>query len=244
MKNFFAVLACLMTIASPLTAKDPLRVVVDPWAPFGGEELINGGISLDVISTVLGRAGYEVEQSIVPWKRAVDGVRGGRYDILGNLFFLEDLAEFLTYSEPFYESEVRFLRRRGSTAAYHGLDSLRPFSIAVGAGYLYEEQFDHADFLNKKVVTTTLQGMRMVASGRVDLTVDSLDVLTYAMAVEAPELLALVEVMPNTLAQQSIHMAIRQDYPKRDEILSDFNRVLSEMKEDGSLDELLAKHKY
>lgn len=219
-------------------------MVADPWAPFGGEDLPNGGISLDVISTVLTQAGYQVETAIVPWERALAGARAGTFDVVGNLFYLEELEEYLAYGSPFYESEVRFLRRVGTSHSFHDLESLRRYSIAVGAGYFYEDAFDRADFLNKTIVTTVVQGVRMVASGRVDLTLDSVDVLNYVIAKEAPELADQVEVMPMALATRAIHMAIRKDHPVQAQIRRDFNRVLSQMQKDGSLDELLDKHRY
>lgn len=243
-KVIATVLGLLVLTTSPAQARETIRVVADPWAPFGGEDLPGGGISLDVISTVLSRAGYTVDTHIVPWERALDGVRTGDYDVIGSLFYLPELEDDLTYSEPFYESEVRFLQRRGAGLSFSDLDSLRPYSIAVGAGYLYEEAFDRADYLRKTEVTTVVQGVQMVASGRVDLTLDSVDVLRYVIAQEAPELADLVEVLPNPLSVQPIHMAVRRDLESSDQLIADFNRVLARMRADGTLEELLARHRY
>ena len=190
MKNTF--LAAMMSFAlimpGVVWAQPQVNVVVDPWAPFGGAELHNGGISLDVISTVLTRAGYDVETHIVPWQRAIEGTKKGRYDVLGNLFYEPEMETHLTYSAPFYQSEVRFVRQRGTNHTYVTLDSLRSLSIAVGAGYLYEEEFDRAVYLRKTEVTSVIQGLRMVANGRVDLTLDSVDVLNFVISQNAPEL--------------------------------------------------------
>lgn len=230
--------------ANNLTAEPRvIRAVVDDWAPFGGEGLPNGGISLDVITAVLSRAGYEVEPHIVPWERAVEGVSTGQYDVIGNLFYLPELEDRITYADPFYESEVRFIQRVGAGHSYTDLDSLRPYSIAVGAGYFYEDEFDEADYLNKREVTTVVQGMRMVAGGRVDLTLDSVDVLNHLLATEVSELATELEVLPLALAVQEIHMAVRNDLDVRDELIQQFNTTLAEMRADGSLDELLAKHR-
>lgn len=244
LKRIALVIGLMLVLSSAARAADVIKVVVDPWAPFGGADLPNGGISLDVITTVLERAGYNVSAEILPWQRAMDGVQSGTYDILGNLFALPELEAHLTFSDPFYETEIRFLAPRGSEFAYRGLDSLRPYTIAVGAGYIYEGEFDAAEDLNKTIVTNVVQGVRMVASGRVDLTLDSVDVLIYTLARKTPELAPQLVILPDRLASQSLHMAIRNSHPMRENILKDFNRVLAEMRADGSLDRLLAAHRY
>ena len=167
-------------LISPAPAKT-LTVVADEWPPFSGEALPNKGISLDVIRSVLERAGYQVEVAVVPWARIMDGARKESYDLIGSLFHTEDLKKHVTYSDSYYTTEVKFLRKIGSDHNYGSLDDLRALSIAVGDGFLYSEAFDQADFLNKLVVTTTLQCVRMVAHGRADLTLDSEEVVRYAL---------------------------------------------------------------
>lgn len=243
--KFRSVLAAILIVLStPLFAEQRIiKAVVDDWAPFGGDTLPNGGISLDVMTTILTRLGYEVEPHIVPWERAIEGVAKGDYDVIGNLFYLPELEENLTYANPFYDSEVRFIQRRGAGHDFTNLDSLKPYSIAVGAGYFYEETFDQADYLNKREVTTVLQGLRMVVGGRVDLTLDSVDVLNHLIRSEIPDQAEDLELLPNALAVQQIHMAVRNTLEGRDKLISRFNSVLAEMQADGSLDDLLAKHR-
>lgn len=234
----------LITSSISIHADTVIKAVVDEWAPFGGENLPNRGISLDVMITVLERAGYQVEAEIVPWERALSGVKNGTYDVIGNLFFDAELQSDLTFSRPFYETEVQFIQQKGGAANYSDIESLRPYSIAVGEGYLYEDNFDRADFLNKRVVTTVVQGVRMVANGRVDLTLDSSAVINHVINQEAPELADKVEFLPKALAKQEIHMAVRNNFPEKEKLLETFNSILNDMKADGSLEELLKKHEY
>ncbi|WP_119168978.1 substrate-binding periplasmic protein [Algihabitans albus] len=243
MRPLLLAFALLFGCLGPARAETPIRVVVDDWPPFGGEYLPNGGISLDVITTVLERAGYDVTTEILPFARILNGAQSGIYDVVGNLFLQEELQAYLTYSDPFYETEVRFVQQKGHDHVFTDVESLRPYSIAVGEGYLYEERFDSADDLNKVVVTTTIQGVRMVASGRVDLTLDSTDVIDYAIRTDDPGLADQIEYLPTVLTAQRIHMAVRSDFPGRDKLLADFNSVLADMRADGSLDRLLEKHR-
>ena len=243
MKRIWAgVLSFCLLVNGGAALAQKLTVVADEWPPFSGEALSGKGLSLDVIRQVLERAGYEVETSVVPWARIMDGARKGTFDIVGSLFLSEDMKEHMSYSAPYYTTAVKFLRKTGATHDYTTLNALKPYSIAVGDGFLYSEEFDQADYLNKIIVTTTLQCVQMVAHGRADLTLDSEEVVRYALEKEDPSLAGKVEFLPKVLDRRTIHMAVRNDLPMRDKIIGDFNRVLDEMRRDGSYQRIIARH--
>ncbi len=231
-----------LAYTSSARAEGVIRVVADEWPPFSGSELPSGGISLDVIETVLTKAGYNVKTDIVPWARIMAGASEGGFDVVGSLFMDEELQKSLIYGAPFYATEIHFVRQKGSTTTFSDLASLKPYSIAVGDGFLYEPAFDAMNSLNKVTVTTTLQGLRMVGAGRADLTLDSMEVLTHSLQLAGGDLADRVEILPGVLAKHEIHMAVSKTLPNSNEIVDDFNRVLAEMQADGSLDELLRKH--
>ncbi|MEM9139998.1 MAG: transporter substrate-binding domain-containing protein [Pseudomonadota bacterium] len=237
-----AALLLWLVVAGTAQADTKLKAVADDWPPFSGPDLPNQGISLDVIGTVLRRAGYEVETEILPWARVIDGAKRGSHDIVGSLFFDPAIAAFMTYGDSFFSTDVKFVQRLGTSHDVTSLTALKPYSIAVGEGFLYEEDFDRAEFLNKIVVTTALQALQMVAYERADLTLDSEEVVRYAIQVGDPAIAGKLQIMDHVLASHDIHMAIRSDHPDRDRIVADFNRTLAEMRADGSLAALLAAH--
>ncbi|MEM6988097.1 MAG: transporter substrate-binding domain-containing protein, partial [Pseudomonadota bacterium] len=115
MKKWILAVCCALPL-SLVQAGNTVRAVVDEWAPFGGQDLPNRGISLDVMDAVLTRAGYQMDAEIVPWERALSGTQNGSYDVIGNLFPGPETAEFLYFSDPIYETEVKFVQRRGGGA--------------------------------------------------------------------------------------------------------------------------------
>ena len=236
------VCSLIFVASSGLSQAQTMTIVADEWPPFSGASLPNKGMSLDVISTVLTKAGYDVETEVLPWARIMNNAKLGKVDIVGSLFFDADLTQHLSYAEPFYQTDVQLVRRKGTDHAYTSVEALKPYSIAVGAGFLYQDEFDRADYLNKIVVTETLQAAQMVAAGRADLTLDSVDVINHVIYTDAPELASQLEVAPGVLASQGIYMAVRNSLPNRDSVIRDFNRVLQSMRDDGSLERLLAVH--
>lgn len=236
------ILALTLSGGSAIAEQRVLTVVADEWPPFSGAALPNKGMSLDVISSVLRRAGYRVETQVVPWARIIDGARTGQIDVVGSLFADAEQATYLHYAEPFYTTRIQLVRPKGSDAAFTQVQDLRPYAFAVGDGFLYEPEFDRAEYLNKQVVTTTLQAMQMVAFGRADLTLDSVDVVRFAMQYDDPTLAARVEIAPGVMAEQGIHMGVRRSLENSADIVADFNATLAEMRQDGSLRALLAVH--
>lgn len=244
LRRILFVAACLVLAALPQSANaQTITVVADDWPPFSGDKLHNKGISLDVITAVLSRAGYDVRAEILPWARIMDGARNGEHDIIGSLFYDAELEKFMTYGDPYFETEVRFVQRKGGKHRFTTLDDLRPHSIAVGDGFLYADEFDRADYLNKMVVGTALQGVRMVAYDRADLTLDSVEVILHTIKTEDPGLEQRVEFVPGRLAVREVRMAVRNNMPGKNKLVADFNRTLKEMREDGSLNILLAGHR-
>lgn len=228
--------------STPVSAGETVTVVADEWPPFSSEALPGKGISVDVITSVLTRAGYDVKSEILPWARIMEGARSGSYDIVGSLFYDADLDKFMTFGDAYFTTEIKFVQQAGGSIAFNDLTSLKPYQIAVGAGFLYEDKFDRAEDLNKLEVTTTLQGIQMVAFGRADLTLDSTHVVKHSIQAEDPGLAEKVEFLGNPLAVREIRMAVGDHLPNAQKIVDDFNRTLAEMKNDGSLASLLEKH--
>ena len=237
-----AALVALLAGAARADERAVIRLVADEWPPFSGANLPRQGMSLDVISAVFRRAGYTVETDVVPWARIMDGARRSEFDAVGSLFYDPEIATFMAYGDPFYATDVQLVQRTGGDHAFTSVDALRPYTIAVGDGFLYEDEFDKADYLNKLTVTTTLQALRMVAFERADLTLDSVDVINYALGTLDPSLAAQLEIVPGVMTSQNIHVAMRKDFPNVDAVLADFNTALAAMRADGSLDAALADH--
>lgn len=229
-------------LTNVLSAK-PLHVVADEWPPFSGKNLPHHGLSPHIIKTALERAGYEVEVTIVPWARIINGAKKEKYDVVGSLFFAQDLQPYLTYSEPYFTTDIQFVRAKETAATFDSLESLKGYRIAVGDGFLYEDNFDQAEDLNKVVATTTLQCLKMVAYGRADLTLDSVEVIDYSLRTDAPELLDKLEYLPRVLTQQKMYMAVTKSVENQTALLDAFNESLKSMEEDGTLGKILEIHK-
>lgn len=231
----------MLLIAQGASAQK-LRIAGDAWAPYSDLTLINGGLSTDLIRTALGRAGYTTEYDQVPWARAVHGVGEGRYDILINAWYSKDRTEIGEFSGEYLLNRLRFLKRKTSDIEYKSLPQLHPYSIAVVRSYAYSPEFDNDPDLKKVPVASFSTAVRMLAAGRVDLTVEDEYAARFALSHESNDVRDSVDFLPQSLSENSLHILVSLKNPDHAKIVADFDNAIAAMKADGTYDKLFRLH--
>ncbi|SDG78270.1 substrate-binding periplasmic protein [Pseudomonas abietaniphila] len=231
----------LLLIAQDALAQK-LRLAGDAWAPYADVSLLNGGLSTDLIRTALGRAGYTTEYEQVPWARAIHGASEGRYDILINAWYSEDRTRIGQFSGEYLINRLRFLKRKTSTIDYQNLTQLHPYSIAVVRSYAYSPAFDSDADLKKVLVASFSTAVRMLAAGRVELTVEDEYAARFALSREPDEVRDSVEFLPKSLSENSLHILVSLKNPDHEKIVADFDKAIAAMKTDGTYDKLFKLH--
>lgn len=223
-------------------AAQALRLVADPWPPFNDQTLLNNGVASDLVATALSRAGYTTSYAQVPWERAVRGLQQDTYDVLINAWYTDERAVFGHYSQPYLINRIRFLQRKGSQIKFTQLHDLYPYSIAVVRGYAYSSEFDNDVDLQKIPVHSFAMAVRMLAAGRVKLTVEDEYVARYYLARESRKVRDQVEFLPKALSENSLHILVSLKNPEHQQIVAGFDRAIAAMKADGSYARLLQQH--
>jgi len=231
-----------LLLVAQASAAEKLRLVADAWPPFTDTSLANGGLATDLVSTALARAGYSTEFEQVPWARALLGVGEGRYDVLINAWFNHDRTLIGEFSNEYLLNRVRFLKRKDSTIEFDSVKELHPYPIAVVRGYAYSSAFDSDPELQKIPVHSFSMAVRMLAAGRVALTVEDEYVARYNLNRETPHVRDSVEFLPKSLSENSLHILVSLKNPDHAQIVAGFDREIAAMKADGSYDRLFRQH--
>jgi polar amino acid transport system substrate-binding protein len=219
-----------------------LRMAGDAWAPYADVSLLKGGLSVDLISTALARAGYTTEYDQVPWARAMHGLSEGRYDVVINAWYSDDRTQLGEFSGAYMVNRLRFLKRKTSTIEYQSLLQLHPYSIAVVRSYAYSPEFDGDSDLKKVPVASFSTAVRMLAAGRVDLTVEDEYAARSALSREPQEIRGEVEFLPKPLSENSLHILVSLKNPDHAKIVADFDKAIADMRADGSYAKLFKLH--
>lgn len=219
-----------------------LRLVADSWPPFTDAGMPGGGLATMIVTTALHRAGYDSEFEQAPWARALLGIEEGRYDVLVNAWLNESRTHIGQFSAGYLSNRIRLLKRKGDPLRFKTLNDLYPYPIAVVRGYAYAPAFDADVRLQKIPVRNFSVAVRMLAAGRVGLTLEDEYVARYFLQREPRSVREGVEFVDKPLGENSLHILISLKTPQHQQIITAFNQAINEMKADGTYERLLKHH--
>ncbi|MCY1354023.1 lysine-arginine-ornithine-binding periplasmic protein [compost metagenome] len=219
-----------------------LRIVADLWPPYTDSRIPGNGLATDLVSTALRRSGYTTEYNEVPAARIIKGLKESRYDLVVGAWFDVERAQLGKFSDPYLTNRLLVLQRKNSSITFEDLPGLRPYSIAVVRGYKYSPQFDSDSTLNKLDVNSFQIAARMLAAGRVDLTLEDELVAQYFLSGELHSIREKIKFLPNSLGENSLHVLVRLTHPLSQRIISDFNREILSMCKDGTYGAIFRRH--
>ena len=242
MKLFPRLMLWLVFACSASVNAESLRLVANTWPPFNDVNLLNNGLSSDLVITALKRAGYASSYFQVPWARVLHGMQVADYDIVVSAWYDQERAIYGVFSEPYLVNRIRFLRRKGSDLQFRALNDLGDNSIAVVRGYSYQAEFDAAPQLLKVPVVDFAMGARMLAAGRVQLTLEDELVARHYFQYELRGLEEQLEFLPKPLSENGLHILVRSSHPHAQEIVDGFDKAMQAMREDGTYAKIYAAH--
>jgi len=219
-----------------------VTIGLDEWPPFSGENLPGGGITAEILTKVFEDAGYQPKILILPWTRIEKWAQSGKLDVMGNLYYIDEIAVWARYSDPYYQSKIGFVGLRGRSISWSALVDLKGFNIGVGRGYSFGSEFDHAGYLHKTVIPVTANGMRMMLEGRLDLVIDSEEVIRYHLAHDFSAEAKEFQILAPPLFERPISIGVAKNNSRGPQIIEDFNRSLARLRENGTIERIISHH--
>ncbi len=219
-----------------------IKLGLDEWPPFAGKLIPGHGLSAEIITGAFENQGYKVVLTILPWSRVEQDVKQGRLDAMGNLYEIEDIKAYADYSRPYYRSAVKFLARSDIKTVINTLEDAKPFTIGYGNGYSFGEVFDKAHYLQKVTCPLTLNCIRMLSAGRLDLVVDSEEVLHYQLRHNPKFQAEGLQILPFILITNNMSIGVSKKHPRRKELIEDFNRGLDQLIKTKRMEAIIKKY--
>ncbi|PNF85495.1 amino acid ABC transporter substrate-binding protein [Stutzerimonas decontaminans] len=235
------VIGLILLLASASLPAEVLRLAGNVWPPYTDRSLPGDGVSVELIRTALGRAGYQVEYIEVPWERALLGLRNRSYDMV-NGWSTVKRVDFTHSSRPFLINRMRWVQRRGSNIRYDGLDSLVGHPIVLSRGYMYSDELDQDARLQKGYAANFVQAAKMVLAGRVDLTLEDELTALFHLERELGHERDALEFVPGEFRRAGLSLLVRSDHPRSADIIATFNREITAMIADGSYAAIFVRH--
>lgn len=223
---------------------EQLRMVADHWPPYVDASLPGRGLAIDLVTTAFSRAGYETRLTTDSWSRALEGARIGVYDVVANIWYTEDRARDLDYSEPYLSNDIRFVKRRESNIRYERLDDLKGRLIGVIKDYAYPKDFASASQLIKISNEAILPALGELVKGHYDLVIGDKHAIEFTLGKFLPNDSKDLDFLTKSVGQSQLYVAVSNANPQHKKIVQDFNQALRKMKKDGTYQRILAAHQY
>lgn len=190
-------LAVLCAVAAPAVRADVVSLRSDLWCPYNCDpDSDQPGYVVEIARAVFGKAGHQVDYRLLPWPRALEGVRRGLFSgAIGAT--VTDGRDLIFGREPVgMQANALALPtarlRAGAGFRYTGPESLRSLRLGVAMGYTYdngpidaylreEEAAGSGRVVSARGEDVIAANLRRLMAGQVDAVLDSAAVLSQAI---------------------------------------------------------------
>jgi len=223
-----------------------IHIVDEPYPPYtlgeyGGP--VTGGIGVEIVQELFSRLGVEVEFELVPWKRVLKMVEVGRADGTNLLVRTADRERYLVFTDTVLQVRELFYYRPDRIGAFEWetFNDLKDYTIGLVNGFTYGDDFLKAiDRLELKVeyAESSILALRKLFAGRVDLCLENETVMNTVIA-ENKAWKGVFKPASKPVATLNFDLSFSKRSPWV-KLLPAVNRVIAEMKQDGSIDRIVS----
>jgi two-component system sensor histidine kinase/response regulator len=194
-----------------LSHNNTFSLGTDPaWAPFefNDEQGEHSGISADYMQYVQQQLQIDLKPTLgLSSSEALDEFERGNIDVMSSIFFTEERAEHINFTNPYFEISLVILSKKNAFYA-ESLQSLHGKKLGLIKGYVYKELISR-DFPNINIVdvVSLQEGINKLQSGEIDAFVDSIAAINYKMSKNQITDLIITSFTPYKL---ELYMAVRK----------------------------------
>jgi len=208
------------------------------WEPVYAKSLPDGGVFTVLTREVFKRAGYRLDVKFVPWKRAIEMAKIGKYDgVMGAILSSEREKYFIGTNKIMYYESFLYTRIE-ENITYTALTDLKVYQIGTIRGTAPEEKLKSVG-LNVNPVGTYEQNFKKLMKKRIDLMEGDMFTLS-----QYPEYKGKIKKVTPPILKQPLVNIISKTRSDHAIIVADFNRELHKMIQDGSFDTILKKYRF
>ena len=237
--SYFLLVFTLLGFTSLSASSDGLpeiiTVATGESPPYTGEKLQDQGSIAKLIVESFRYVGITAHMKFFPWKRAFTGTLQGSEDATAYWFRSEHRSQTHLYSDPITHQIGAWFYLASTDFDWQEEKDLRHFKVGAIAGYTHTPEFNQLaslGILNLTYVSTPDQLLQMLVAGRVDIIVESPDVI---QALLKQHLRSSDEVElrqhPRPLYVTTGHLLIAKSHPYAYELIEQFNRGLMQYRQ-------------
>ncbi|MEO0486702.1 MAG: transporter substrate-binding domain-containing protein [Pseudomonadota bacterium] len=240
--HFFQILtaAAIATSSTPSGA-EPLSIAATEWPPFYGAEMEDGGFMTQIVVEAFARTGRDTEVDFLPWKRAFEGTKDGKFDALFTMWHRPEREKHFIFSDALPSNELVFLVRSGASVDFQGYEAMKNIDIGVVRGYAPPPGFEDAG-LKVSEARDDEENLRKLLRGRVDAVLTDRIVAQHIINTTFEDQADEFAWMSPPVHVDVQYMVVPKVNQDSEELMASFNSALSAMTNDGTLAAIMADH--
>ncbi|WP_421899227.1 substrate-binding periplasmic protein [Maridesulfovibrio sp.] len=234
-------LACA---GKPAFAREVVTVATGEWAPYVSAQKGGNGMSFDIVSAAMKRAGLTAEYEFYPWKRALLTLENGKAMASFPWVKRPEREEFALYSDPLHSRTVRLFYSKnfypeGLIAS--NIEELKKYRIGVARGYAQLEQYRKMG-LNTVEVPDNAMGMQKLVRGHIDFMSESYVVGNVLIRNLFPDQEELFSSIPAPVGAERLYLLFTKKNIESGELLRKFNQGLQSIRDDGTFEMIVKQY--
>nr|WP_320191530.1 transporter substrate-binding domain-containing protein [uncultured Desulfobacter sp.] len=223
-----------------------LRLATDPWPPYSlGQKgsALESGYAFEIGTEVSKRLHCTLKADLLPWKRVLACMKNGTYDITFPIQSKPSREAFIIFTHVILEDRVfvwHLKNRKDSLSGWKTIDDLKPYTIGIISGYTYRDKMDQAienGFLKTEKANSAECNFKKLLGKRFDGFLESESVV-MSFFQKNPEYRNQIIHAPQVVSKDIFRIGISKNSPFAQR-LSEINRIIYEMKKDGTIDRIL-----
>ncbi|GLT18297.1 hypothetical protein GCM10007938_20750 [Vibrio zhanjiangensis] len=234
----------LIMVMPQIVAAQVIMAAVDEFPPYVSETQKEANMASEMVVAAFREVGYTVKFRWVPWKRAYEELKSGKVDISYPWRKTPLREEDFLFSEPLYKSREVFFHRKDVEFSWDSLSELKKYTIGGSLGYAHLELLGNAGLKVSTAKNDTMNMMKLY-NGRIDLFPVDEHVGFYILSTLPTDYQhSIVSYNPKALSETENHLIVsKANQENGEQLIEKFNKGLGIITENGTLEEILARHK-
>lgn len=229
------------TVVAPVLDRT-ITIATGEYPPWAGSSLPHHGYVNHIVSEAFASQGLKVEFVYLPWKRAFEETRKGKFDATSYWYENAERREAMLFSDRVITNRIVFFQRADTPKVqWKTFADLAPYRMSITLGYTYSAELYEAienKLLNPIIVSSDAQNLKLLMAKRVDFFATD-EMSGYYMAAQLgidPRKLVVIE--PALVKPQGYLLAGKIN-PDSQLIIDTFNRGLRTIKANGTYQKTL-----
>lgn len=192
------------------------------------------GFDVDIANELAKRMGVKTKFVATKWDSLIGGLKADKFDvIIAQMTVTEERKKSVDFTDPYVVTGSVLITKEDTTGISE-LEDIKGKKVGVGGGTTFEEvarSVDGADVNLYKSINDYIQDL---INGRLDVIINDQLLMSYNIKEEKLPL----KIVSDIMNKDEIAMAVKKG---NDDLVTKLNQELSEMKEDGTYDDIYKK---